>query len=68
MLDILAAAYAAAARFPEAVAIACQAQDLARQQGNKELSDALQARIALYEADKPYREAASALPTATPKP
>jgi Flp pilus assembly protein TadD len=66
VLDILAAGYAAAARFPEAVATACQAQDLARQQGNKELADALQARIALYEADKPYREAASVL--APPKP
>jgi len=59
VLDTLAAAYAAAAWFPEAVVTACKAQDLARQEGNKDLTDALQARIALYEAGKPYREAAS---------
>jgi tetratricopeptide (TPR) repeat protein len=69
VLDTLAAAYAAAARFPQAVATACTAQDIAHQQNNKELADALQARIALYEAGKPYREAASVFaPLALPKP
>jgi tetratricopeptide (TPR) repeat protein len=68
VLDTLAAAYAAAAWFPEAVVTACKAQDLARQEGNKTLTDALQARIALYEAGKPYWETASVLARSTPKP
>ncbi len=68
VLDTLAAAYAAAARFPEAVATACKAQDLARQQENKDLDHALQARIARYESGKPYREAASVFAPQKQKP
>ncbi len=66
VLDTLAAAYASAERFPEALATACKAQEFARQQENKALTDALQARIALYEAGKPYREVASALASQRP--
>jgi tetratricopeptide (TPR) repeat protein len=54
ILDVLAAAYAEAARFPEALAVARQALQVARQQNNRVLADALQSRIALYEAGKPF--------------
>ena len=59
VLDTLAAAYAEAGWFPEALGTARQALDLAVQQGNQRLADALRARIALYEAGKPYRETPS---------
>jgi Flp pilus assembly protein TadD len=58
-MDTLAAAYAEARRFPEALATARKALELARQQNNRALTDALRARLALYEAGKPYREAPS---------
>ena len=56
VLDALAAAYAAAGWFPEALATARKALELARQQNNRALADALQDRIACYEAGKPYRQ------------
>ena len=56
VLDTLAAAYAEARWFPEALGAARQALDLAVQQGDRRLADAVRARIALYEAGKPYRE------------
>jgi tetratricopeptide (TPR) repeat protein len=59
VLDALAAAYAAAGRFPEALAAARQALQLATQQNKRTLSEALPARIALYEAGKPYRQPAA---------
>ena len=67
VLDTLAAAYAEAGQFPEAVTSACKALELARQQNKRALVDALRAHIALYEAGKPYHQtpAASAPP---PKP
>ena len=55
VLDVLAAAYAEAGRFPEAVATASKALELTRQQNQRALADALRARIALYEAGKPLR-------------
>ncbi len=55
-LDSLAAAYAEAGRFPDAVLTASKALDLAKQQNNQQLSRALNARIVLYQARTPYRE------------
>ncbi len=57
ILGTLAAAQAEAGRFPEAAATARKALELARQQNNQALADVLRARIALYEAGKPYHEA-----------
>ncbi len=57
MLDTMAAAYAEAGRFPEAMATARQALELARQQNNQALLEGLRARIARYEAGKPFHEA-----------
>jgi tetratricopeptide (TPR) repeat protein len=54
-LDTLAAAYAEAGRFPEAVETARRALELARQLNQGDLVEALNARIKLYEAQKPYR-------------
>jgi tetratricopeptide (TPR) repeat protein len=56
ILDALAAAYAEAGRFPDAVRTAERALDLARQQGNAELAVALDALAALYRARAPFRE------------
>jgi tetratricopeptide (TPR) repeat protein len=55
-LDTLAAAYAEAGRFPEAVDTARRALALARQQNQDQVLQALNARLRLYEARKPYRE------------
>jgi tetratricopeptide (TPR) repeat protein len=54
--DALAAAYAEAGWFPEALATARKALELARQQNNRPLADALEHRIAQYEAGRPYRQ------------
>ena len=56
ILDTLAAAYAEAGRFPEAVQIASQTLELARKQGDRRLGEALEARLALYRAGTPFRE------------
>jgi tetratricopeptide (TPR) repeat protein len=67
VLDTLAAAYAEAGRFPEAVATVRKALELAKQQpGNAALADGLQTRLALYQAGKPYRQTVS--PPAQRKP
>jgi Flp pilus assembly protein TadD len=52
MLDTLAAAYAEAGRFPEAVQTARQALALA----TEPLAGDLKARIALYQAHRPFRD------------
>jgi len=57
ILDTLAAAYAEAGRFPEAVETARRALALATQQSKQPLAEALKARIALYEAKTPFRGA-----------
>ena len=56
MMDTLAAAYAEAGQFPEALVSARKALELAAQQNKPTLVDALRARIGLYEAGKPYRQ------------
>jgi tetratricopeptide (TPR) repeat protein len=55
VLDALAAAYAEADRFPEAIETARRALGIATQQSDRGLAAALRSRIGLYEAGKPYR-------------
>jgi tetratricopeptide (TPR) repeat protein len=57
VLDTLAAAYAEAGRFSDALPTAEQALALASSQKNTALADALRARIKLYQAGSPYHEA-----------
>jgi len=66
VLDALAAAYAEAGQFAEALATARQALELATQQNNHALAAGLHARIALYEAGKPYRQTPPASAPAKP--
>ena len=56
VLDTLAAAYAEAARFPDAVKTAQRALALAETQGNKTLAANLRNELALYLAGKPFRD------------
>jgi spermidine synthase len=65
-LDALAAAYAEAKRFPEAVQTAKTAIELAAQQRDPDLAE-LKARLRLYEAGTPFRETWPPL-TTPPKP
>lgn len=55
-LDTLAAAYAAAGRFPEAVQVAQSALAQASSRGLASHAEALKKRIELYKAGAPYRE------------
>ncbi len=52
-LDTLAAAYAEAGRFPEAIRTARKAMELARCGGKKELFEQIEARMRLYQAGRP---------------
>jgi tetratricopeptide (TPR) repeat protein len=63
VLDTLAAAYASADRFPEAVAAAQAALRLAQDRAPANLAPAIAARLALYRAGQRYR--APALPPPT---
>jgi tetratricopeptide (TPR) repeat protein len=56
VLDTLAAAYAEAGRFAEALSTARKALDLATRQKARAMADILRTRIALYEAGKPFHE------------
>jgi tetratricopeptide (TPR) repeat protein len=56
LLDTLAAAYAEKGQFANAALTARRAQALAAQQNQAALADAIRSRIALYEADRPFRE------------
>jgi Flp pilus assembly protein TadD len=56
VLDTLAAAYAEKGQFANAVPTARRAQALAAQQNQAALAEAIGSRIALYQADRPYRE------------
>ena len=56
ILDSLGAAYAEVGRFPMAVDTAQRALALAKQKNNQQLVEGLTARIALYQAKKPYRD------------
>jgi spermidine synthase len=54
MLDTLAAAYAAATRFSEAVTTAEKASDIAQSIGNSQLANAIRSRLQLYETGSSY--------------
>jgi tetratricopeptide (TPR) repeat protein len=56
VLDTLAAAYAEAGRFAEASSTARQAQAAAAVQGQKDLGEQIQQRLALYGSNQPYRQ------------
>jgi len=55
LLDALAAAYAEAGRFNQAVAAATKALQLAQDGGKKELASAIRQRLSLYRRGDPYR-------------
>lgn len=55
VLDTLAAAYANAADWENAVATAAEAVELARRQQNPALADEVAARLHLYRQQRPYR-------------
>jgi tetratricopeptide (TPR) repeat protein len=56
ILDVLAAAYAEAGRYPKAVQAARTAFELAKQQHQQMLAKTLQTRLRLYEVGSPYRQ------------
>jgi Flp pilus assembly protein TadD len=56
ILDTLAAAYAEAGRFAEAVQTARKALELAAQQNQRSLAESMKAKILRYEAGRPFRE------------
>ncbi len=58
MLDTLAAAYAEAGRFPEAIRASRKAVDLASSRGQQELAKQMESRMRLYQAGRPYHEGA----------
>ena len=55
LLGTLAAAYAEAGRFPEAVEAAQQALLFAESRGNTSLAQALRSQLKLYQAGSPFR-------------
>ncbi len=57
VLGTLAATYVETGRFPETVETAKRALTLATDQNNTALAETLQARIKLYQAGSPYRDA-----------
>ncbi|MBS1854875.1 MAG: tetratricopeptide repeat protein [Acidobacteria bacterium] len=57
--DTLAAAYAESGRFADAVLTARRALALARQQNSGALASAIEARIRIYQAATPFRDAAA---------
>ncbi len=58
MLDTLAAAYAERGQFADAALTARRAMAQAARQNQPALADEIRTRIALYEADRPFRESA----------
>jgi Flp pilus assembly protein TadD len=56
VLDTLAAAYAEAGRFSEAIVTAKQAFELAMAAGRKELAGQAESRLKLYESGRPYHQ------------
>jgi tetratricopeptide (TPR) repeat protein len=57
ILDTLAAAYAEAGQYSEASSTAREAQTAAAAQGQPDLAEQIQQRLALYDSRQPYREA-----------
>ena len=62
MLDTLAAAYAEAGRFPDAVRTAEQALAMASAKSQTGLADGLRERIKLYQAGAAFRDTPPAAP------
>lgn len=60
MVGTLAAAYAEAGNFPDAIATAEMAADMAQQEGNTQFATLSQQLIQLFRAGKAYRQASSA--------
>ena len=56
VLGTLAAAYAEAGRFSEAVETAQKALDLATKQNKPRLAESIRAKISLYKATTPFRQ------------
>lgn len=54
VLDTLASAYASAGRFPEAMSTAARALSLAEAQGNRELVNAINAKLGFYKNGEPF--------------
>ncbi len=61
VLNILGAAYAEAGRFPEAIATAKAARQLALAQSNDALANRLQIELVYYQTAQPYHEAGPSL-------
>jgi hypothetical protein len=57
MIGTLAAAYAEAGRFEEAMATAERAQSVARELGLQEVAEKNQQLLELYKARRPYHDA-----------
>jgi hypothetical protein len=55
-MDALAAAYAESQQFADALRVAQQALTLAQTAGDAALVQAVQARIALYQQGRPFRD------------
>ena len=68
ILDVLAAAYAEAGWFAEALAAERKGLELAKQQHDLASADVMRARLALYEAGRPYHQTRSTAPPLPPKP
>lgn len=64
LVDTLAAAYAEAGRFEEAVRTAQKALDLMARRGETQAVASVAARLALYKTDRAYRETSSSSPVA----
>jgi spermidine synthase len=56
-LDTLAAAYAAAGRFPEAIEVAARARQLAQERGEARVLESIEQRLALYRRGRAFVEA-----------
>ncbi len=68
LIGTLAAAYAEAGRYSDAVATAQKARELALAEGKKELADKNQELLELYQAGKPYHEPAQPAAVTSPAP
>jgi Flp pilus assembly protein TadD len=64
LVSVLAAAYAEAGRFPEAISTAQRAQQLAAAQSNSQVAAAVQQQLAYYQSGRAYRDAT--IPVKTP--
>jgi tetratricopeptide (TPR) repeat protein len=67
MLDTLAAAYAEQGQFTDAALTARRALARAARENQPALEDEIRIRIALYEADRPFRDRAGAPKSSAPK-